>query len=381
MALSIRGFCRLNLGLVNNVFLKNNILNVGVRYLYTEKALGVTAYENTRHIYRNQFISIENTFRSKMTEVCESGDGVIFTEDLKAMLHLTQKTETDMALINKMIEKYHASNKDFKFGSYIFGPVVMRMYYYLNEPVNALNAFNNIMNTTFFNQKTTLNILMCLLYKNNMYAEIRELFTNTIDNELWQDVAKNSLLVVSSACYRENTPESFEFAINAWRKVCGMIYRPPARSTAIVSALAIKQNAPDIALESIATIQKQQYITVRCLKVMAYMKLKKYVQIIPLFKYVLDTDNATPFKHTFYSHVIDELEADLANNPGDGTEELLQLINELRRRDQVTLGVCFEENLLRPKSFMFARPDGMHLQSNHNTRDKPTPGMRSNVRL
>lgn len=379
MALSIRGFCRLNLGLVNNVFSKNNILNVGVRYMYTEKALGVIAYENTRQIYRNQFVSIENTFRSKMKEVCESADGVIFTEDLKAMLHLIQKNEDDLKLINKMIEKYQVSNKDLKFGSYVFGTVVMRMYYYLNEPKIALDTFKNSMDTKLFNQSTSMNILMCLMYNNQMYVEIRELFNLTINNEAWKDVTKNCLLVLCSACYKENTPESFECALEAWRKSSEILYRPPARATAITAALAIKQNAPDVALELIATIQKQQYITVRCLKVMAYMKLQKYVQIIPIFKYLLENDNSSSFKHTFYSHVINELEENIKTINGEGIEELLQLINELRRRDQVTSGICLEDSLLRPKTLMFGKREPMPM--NRNMRSGNMSGMRYNIRL
>ncbi|XP_076293301.1 pentatricopeptide repeat-containing protein 2, mitochondrial [Lasioglossum baleicum] len=381
MALSIRGFCRLNLGLVSNVFSKNNILNVGVRYMYTEKALGITSYESTRQIYRNQFISIESTFRSKMKEVCDSTDGVIFTEDLKAMLHLIQKNEDDLVLIRKMIEKYQASNKDLKFGSYVFGTVVMRMYYYLNEPKTALDTFNEVSQTSLFNQRTSVNILMCLLYKNNMYAEIRELFNFAINNEEWKEVTKNCLLVLCSACYKENTPESFECALNSWRKVSDIVYRPPARSTAITSALAIKQNAPDVALELIAAIQKQQYITVRCLKVLAYMNLQKYVQIIPLFKHLLETDNSSPFKHTFYSHVIDELEENIKNTNVEGSEELLQLINEIRRRDQVTPGMRLEESLLRPKTFMFARQQEPLTVNRNNMRNRNMSGMRSNIRL
>lgn len=380
MALSIRGFCRLNLGLVNNVFSKSNILNVGVRYMYTEKALGITSYEKTRQIYRNQFTSIESTFRSKMKEVCDSTDGVIFTEDLKAMLHLIQKNEDDLKLIKKMIEKYQASNKDLKFGSYVFGTVVMRMYYYLNEPVTALATFNEAVETSLFNQRTSVNILMCLLYKNEMYTEIRDLFNFAINNEAWQTATQNSLLVLCSSCLKENTPESFECALNAWRKVSSMVFRPPARSTTIVVALALKQNAPDVALELIASIQKQHYITVRCLKVMAYMHLQKYVQIIPLFKYILEVDKSS-FKHTFYAHVIDDLENNIKNSEAEGTAELLQLITELRRQDHVTPGVRLEDSLLRPKAFMFSRQEITSPTNNNNMRNRNMTGMRSNMRV
>lgn len=101
-------------------------------------------------------MSIEDTFRSKMQEACDKEDGVIFTEDLKAMLHLAQKNEDDMKLVLRMIEKYLLTSKDLKFGSFTFGPVVMRMFYYLKEPQRAFSAISNPAFNDFFNQRSII---------------------------------------------------------------------------------------------------------------------------------------------------------------------------------------------------------------------------------
>ncbi|XP_078035270.1 pentatricopeptide repeat-containing protein 2, mitochondrial [Augochlora pura] len=355
MALTIRGVCRLNLGIVNNVFSRNNLLSVAVRNLYTENALGVTAYEGTRNLYRNQFQTIETTFRSKMKDVCDSGDAVIFTEDLKAMLHLIQKNEGDLQLINTMIHKYIKSNKDLKFGSYVFGPVVMRMYFYLNEPQVALNTFNTLSDTHFFKQKSTLHILITLLYKNEMYKEMNEVFKFAVENDEWCELTKHCLIVICAGCYRENTAEAFEFALNAWRKLHQKQLTPSSRSSALLTALAIKQNAPELALELIVTVNRQQYINIRCLKVLAYMHLKKYLQIIPILKYALEQDTLTS-RQTFYSDVITELESNIREEKAEGVEEIMQLITLLYKHDRITSNMTLEESLLKPRHLMVAKP-------------------------
>jgi hypothetical protein len=36
--------------------------------------------------------------------------------------------------------RFNQQNKEVRFGSYVFGPVVMRMYYFLNKPDEALEV-------------------------------------------------------------------------------------------------------------------------------------------------------------------------------------------------------------------------------------------------
>jgi len=36
--------------------------------------------------------------------------------------------------------RFNQQNKEVRFGSYVFGPVVMRMYYFLNKPDEALKV-------------------------------------------------------------------------------------------------------------------------------------------------------------------------------------------------------------------------------------------------
>jgi pentatricopeptide repeat domain-containing protein 2 len=36
--------------------------------------------------------------------------------------------------------RFNKQSKEVRFGSYVFGPVVMRMYYFLNKPDEALEV-------------------------------------------------------------------------------------------------------------------------------------------------------------------------------------------------------------------------------------------------
>lgn len=170
--------------------------------MYTERDLGVSLYENTRYVFRNQFMTIENVFREKMQEICQLEDGVIYTEDLKAMIHLAQANENDMQLLNVMLEKYIQNQEEKKFGKYIFGPVVMRMYYHLNQPEYALGAFKNDAIKDSFNYRTSFRILMCLLYKNNMYKEMREIYQKVLDAEGIEYIG-SSVVLIYAACLKE----------------------------------------------------------------------------------------------------------------------------------------------------------------------------------
>jgi len=120
------------------------------RYLYSEKTLGLQGYENSRLNFRNQFLNIEDTFRIKMQKVCHQESSMIFTEDLKFMLHLAQKKPEDIELFVETLTKYNNQNKKMKFGTFVFGPVVMSTFYYLDEPDVALTAFEAPQSENFF---------------------------------------------------------------------------------------------------------------------------------------------------------------------------------------------------------------------------------------
>lgn len=171
--------------------------------MYSDKNLGLQGYENARLNFRNQFLNVENTFRTKMEEVCDTDSSMVFTEDLKSMLHLAQKKPEDIELLVKMLNKFNSQNKEMRFGTFIFGPVVMRTFYYLDEPELAFTAFKDPKFENFFDQLISYQILLSLLYKHGKYTEMRDVYDIIKTKHIDSGYPRNSLILVMAACYKE----------------------------------------------------------------------------------------------------------------------------------------------------------------------------------
>lgn len=334
MAVALRGLYRFNVGLLNNACLKNICLNTKFRLLYTEKALGIVDYEKARLSYRNQFINIENTFRTKMNEVCEQPSGMIFTEDLKAMLHLLQKRDEDMNLIEKMVQKFNNQGEDFRFGSFIFGPVVMRAFYYLSEPNIALKLFRMPELNKFFSQHASYQLLMTLLFKSGRYSDIKEVYdiirTKYVEPNIY---SRHAVILAIAAAYKENTPESYEYALTILKEILAAGGLPPRRAISLLATLAIKQGAPHVALEILSNIKNIRTIDVRCIKLLAYTHLEKFVEIIPVLRRTFEYLTPDGRKEVYFYDVIEELSNKLKDH--DTETELIQLVSQLKNNDLV----------------------------------------------
>ncbi|KAL6432444.1 hypothetical protein ACFW04_006792 [Cataglyphis niger] len=335
MAATLRSLMRLNVKLASNTALKHNFLN-SCRFIYSDKSLGLQGYENARLNFRNQFLNVENTFRTKMQEVCNSELSQIFTEDLKSMLHLVQKKPEDIELLVKMITKFNSQNKELRFGTFVFGPVVMRTFYYLDEPDLALTAFKDPQFENFFDQMISYQILLCLLYKHGRYTEMRDVYdiikTKNLDSSGYP---RNSLILVMAACYKENTPETLEYALNLWKEMKDKGFTFVRRASTFLTALAINQNSSHIAIEILTSIREARYIDIRCLKVLAFTDLKRFTEIVPIFRKSLEFDNPNVMKEKYFKDVIEKLEESMAKENIPTDFELYKLITLLRNNDHI----------------------------------------------
>ncbi|XP_050460443.1 pentatricopeptide repeat-containing protein 2, mitochondrial-like [Cataglyphis hispanica] len=345
MAATLRSLMRLNVKLASNTVLKHNFLN-SCRFIYSDKSLGLQGYENARLNFRNQFLNVENTFRTKMQEVCDSELGQIFTEDLKSMLHLAQKKPEDIELLVKMLTKFNSQNKELRFGTFVFGPVVMRTFYYLDEPDLALTAFKDLQFGNFFDQLISYQILLCLLYKHGKYAEMRDVYdiikTKNLD---FGGYPRNSLILVMAACYKENTPETLEYALNLWKEIKDKGFTFMRRASTFLIALAINQNSSHIAIEILTSIREARYIDIRCLKVLAFADLKRFTEIVPIFRKSLEFDNPNVMKEKYFKDVIEKLEESMAKENIPTDFELYKLITLLRSNDHI-LSDTLEDHLV-----------------------------------
>lgn len=309
------------------------------RTLYSPAALGVDNYTNTRERIKTQFANVEDKFRSKMLDFAtRDSNSMIFTEDLKHMIHLVEENDEDLDLVRKMMLKFSSQNKELRFGSFIFGPVVMRMYYFVNRPKEAYEIFMNPEMDGFFDQLMSFHILMDLLFKNEMYNEVIEVF-DVIQKKQVQGskFPKNAVVLVLAACYKLNTPESFNYAKNLWSELTKFGHYPMRRAGTFAAALALNQNSPHVALEILGSLKQQSYVTIRNLKVAALADLNRPDDTFPIFRSALQMDSAVDKKHTFSEEIIARVKSSIEKlDKPDVVQEFDKLENRLRSLNHIT---------------------------------------------
>lgn len=111
-----------------------------MRHLYSKAALGLDNFTQHREQVKLQMHSIGDKFKEKMAEyVSDETKNMVFTEDLKNMVHLAE-SDKDIELAVEMLKKYSKQNKSLRFGNYIFGPIVMRLFHLYNKADLALEV-------------------------------------------------------------------------------------------------------------------------------------------------------------------------------------------------------------------------------------------------
>ncbi|XP_068631280.1 pentatricopeptide repeat-containing protein 2, mitochondrial-like [Battus philenor] len=304
-----------------------------VSHLYTPAALGIDGYLQSRDKLKEQFSNFTDTFRSKMKEFVFDSKNMVFTEDLKNMVFMAEPV--DLELVLNMIKKYNNQNTKFRFGSYILGPVVMRMFHFLNAPKEALQCFEDPANNGFFDQLTSYQILLDLLYNHAMYEEMYRVFEKVQEKQLnMSKFPKYPVVLVLAACYKQNTPKSMEYASKLWSEMISVGTVPLRRASTLFAALALNQGAPHVALECIS-MQKQNYVTVRNIKAIALAEMGRIDDSLLVLKKVLEVEYTDVAKQTFFEETISKVRSAVEKTDSKYVQELDDIEKLLRERDLV----------------------------------------------
>jgi pentatricopeptide repeat domain-containing protein 2 len=309
-----------------------NVLNAKHcgRSLYSPSSLGIDGYIEAREKAKQHFLNDGEKFRAKMNEFIEDDKtSMIFTEDLKNMVHLVQPNENDLNLLEKMLQKFNQQNKEIRFGNFIFGPVVMRLLFHIKNTDLALKLFKDPEMNGFFDQSSSYQILVDMLYEEGRYQDVFDVFQTIRSRQIQGEMyPRHVVLLVFAACYKENTPESFTFSSELWTALNDIGHIPMRRTVTFAAALALKQNAPHVALEIVVTMRPQTYMTVRNIKVLALTELGRADDALPILRAVLEVNDPAMTKHTFAKDVVARLK-EVVNQSGNS--ELLQNYNRLEK--------------------------------------------------
>lgn len=82
---------------------KLTLFYFSVQQLYSLSSLGVDGYLQTRKRIREQFSNFSDKFRVKMQDFVSDSKNMIFTEDLKNMVHIAEPA--DLNLVLEMVKK------------------------------------------------------------------------------------------------------------------------------------------------------------------------------------------------------------------------------------------------------------------------------------
>lgn len=234
---------------------------------------------------------------------------MVFSEDLKNIIHLAEKD--DIPLVVQMLKKFAKQNSELRFGSYVFGTVLMRMFYHLGDVDTALECFKDKTCDGIFDQWMTYQILCDMLYEKQRYQDVLDVYDFIKERRTEGGMfPKHTIILVFGACFKLNTPESFKYAMDLWRLMVEAGHEPMRRTVTFAAGLALAQNAPHIALEILHSSKQQNYITVRNMKVLAMLELGRIDDVIPILRSILESYSGSSLhKQTFCAEVLEKVKA------------------------------------------------------------------------
>lgn len=81
-------------------------MNNSGRTLYTLNSLGVDGFIEKKEKVQQYFLKDSDVFREKMRKsIANEATSMIFSEDLKNMLHLVESNEEDIRLLEDMLRR------------------------------------------------------------------------------------------------------------------------------------------------------------------------------------------------------------------------------------------------------------------------------------
>lgn len=252
---------------------------------------------------------------NKCVDGAETPDNVVGSDDLSNWLYSATNTSDDISLTIKLLQKYqiqtHPTDSTFQ-----FGPIAMRLMHIFKLDQEALQCFNDPKLKGLFANATYL-ILLDLLFEAGRYQELIDSFEKMKSHISTQSDARlshNLVVLAFAAAYKQNTPESLKYSLDLMKELrsTNALNR---RSHTFVAALALAQNEPGTACEIVSTVQGQGYVTVRNIKALALIRLKRYEGGLRVLQSVVTRyDSGVPErKQTITKDVIDAIRDELQN--------------------------------------------------------------------
>lgn len=296
--------------------------------------MGLENFVSLRQKTEIQFTNKKEKFKEKMDKLMHSNDNVmVFTEDLKSAVFLAEATEKDLSLVLEMAKKFNQQYQGLRFGAYVFGPVVMRMYHYLNQPDAALAALKTKELDGFFDQMISYHIAMDLLYKSEKYEDVLDVFELVQEKRIaGVKYPKNCFTIAVATFYKLNTQDSLMKVLNLFDSAEEYGLFINRRIIMFAAALALKQNQPHIALELLLRADSVTHISICSMKVIALCELDRIEDALPLLRSLIQIDLPATSRSSGDFYIVEEavLTAETASQK-TGKKELIAEFEHIKK--------------------------------------------------
>lgn len=251
------------------------------RTLYGSARLGVDAYVEKRGQVARQMDASKEDFYQTMESFAEGREHLVTAGDLNQMLHVATGEEQDQTLLQRMVTRYYGESSGLRFNKFVFGPVVMRMYWHLKLADKALEAFNDPALSGFFDQLSSFVLLQDLLYRQGRYEDV----LNTLDMVMQRQVhgarhPVDCIVLTLAACYQMNTAASYEYCRALLSRLDGVGHALSRRGASFAAALMLRQGEPQEALRLLQPRGDTDRAMLRDLKAIALSELDRPVPAV-----------------------------------------------------------------------------------------------------
>lgn len=220
----------------------------GPKLLFSRENLGLDRFKDRQTVIKSQVGDLKEQFFERMDNYMDSSqDNRVFTADLKSVLHTTE-TQKDMDVAIKMCKRYHHQAEVLRFANFSFGPVLMRLLHCLRRSDVAYNIFMDQDMDGFFSQMASELILVDMLFEHQEYQKVIDVSEAIISQQRGgRYLSSDVLTVVTAACLKLNTPETFQYACDKLKESTKRKNFLPGRAVAYVLYQAIKQEQWEMA--------------------------------------------------------------------------------------------------------------------------------------
>ncbi|XP_037083378.1 pentatricopeptide repeat-containing protein 2, mitochondrial-like isoform X2 [Pollicipes pollicipes] len=173
------------------------------RTLFGAGRLGVDEYRQRRTQVGRRLADSKDELHQRLEKFASGLERMAFSEELRQLVHVAEAEEQDQVLLTRMITRLHSQASSVRFGSFVFGPVVMRMYWHHQLADQALQAFRNPELDGFFDQLTSFTLLLDLLYKQGRYQDVLDTFDEVQTRQLHgSKYPADCVALAMAACYQ-----------------------------------------------------------------------------------------------------------------------------------------------------------------------------------